>query len=195
MKIIRKILAAAALTVVLSACDVVSQASSAYNMTQCEYSYNSISNLTVSGVNFSKGLSLTQLATATSLLNGNAKSIPMNFTLNMDVKNPNMTAASLSGLQYVVNIDDINFTSGALNQAINIASGETQTLPVTIGFDLAEVISNNSKDAVLNIAKNFVGIGSKESKVTVQLKPSFNVGGQTITSPVYIPLSFSFGGK
>lgn len=179
---------------VLASCDVVNQAGSAYNMTQCDYSYNSISNLNISGIDFSKTPSLTQLATATAVLSGNAKSIPMNFTLNLDVNNPNTLAAALSGLQYIVNIDDINFTSGSINQPINIPGGQTKTIPVAIGFDLAEVITNNSKDAVVNIAKNFAGIGNKESKVTVQLRPSFNVGGRTITSPVYIPVSFSFGG-
>jgi hypothetical protein len=56
-------------------------------------------------------------------------------------------------------------------------------------------MKSHSKSAVENIVKNFIGIGSEPSKVTVQLKPSFRVGEQLFSSPLYIPVSFSFGGK
>lgn len=177
-------------------CDTLgSSLMGAYNMTQCEYNYKSISNLTLSGMNLSKGISAANLPAIISLLNGNASSIPLNFTLNMDVKNPNQTAAAFSGLQYIISIDDMEFTTGQVNQSMNIASGTSQNLPITIGVDLATLMKNNSKTAVGNIAKNFLGIGSEKSNVTVQLKPTFMVGGTPITSPVYIPVSFSFGGK
>jgi LEA14-like dessication related protein len=101
----------------------------------------------------------------------------------------------LNGLQYVVSINDIRFTTGSVNQALNIAAGQTQTLPLSIGIDLATLMKNNSKDAVLNIAKNLVGIGSQKSNVSIQLKPTFMIGTVPVTSPIYIPVSFSFGGS
>ena len=101
----------------------------------------------------------------------------------------------LHGLQYIVSIDDIKFTSGTLNKSLNIPSGETQTLPLTIGIDLATLMKNNSKEAITDIAKNFIGIGSKKSNVTVQVKPTFLIGNAPITSPTYIPVNFSFGGN
>ena len=183
------------LAVILSGCDVSKEVAGAYNMTQCKYEYNSISNLTVSGMNLSSGLSATNVLKLTSILSGQASSIPMDFTLNLNVKNPNQTAAAMHGMQYIISIDDIQFTTGSVNQSMNIAAGGTQTLPLTIGVDIASLMKNNSKSAVENIAKNFLGIGSSKSKVTVQLKPTFLLGNTPITSPVYIPVSFSFGGK
>lgn len=170
----------------------------AYNMTQCQYSYKSISNLSVSGINLSSGanaLSAVNLAKLTTLLSVSSSSIPLNFTVNMNVQNPNQTSALLSGLQYNVKIDGINFTNGTLNQAINIPAGGTQSIPLTVGVDVASLMKSNTQSSVLNIVKNFVGIGSQESTVSVDLKPTFTVGGQAITSPVAIPVSFSFGGK
>ncbi|SHF77439.1 LEA type 2 family protein [Dysgonomonas macrotermitis] len=169
--------------------------SSAYNLTQCEYEYKNISNLTVSGMNLSNGISATNLPKLISILGGTASSIPMNFTLNLDIKNPNTATAALNGLQYVISIDDIQFTTGQVNQALNIAGGSTQTLPLNIGVDLATLMTGDSKNAVQNIAKNFIGIGSQQSNVKVQLKPTFVIAGQSITSPVAIPVSFTFGGK
>ncbi|GAB6008346.1 LEA type 2 family protein [Dysgonomonas reticulitermitis] len=184
------------IALVLAGCSNLQQGlSGTYNMINCEYSYKSISGMSVSGMNLSNGLSITSIPKVTSILTGSATSIPLNFTLNLNIKNPNQSAAMLNGLQYVVSIDDIQFTTGAVNQALNIAAGQTQTLPLSIGVDLATLMKNNSKDAVLNIAKNLVGIGSQKSNVSVQLKPTFMIGTVPVTSPIYIPVSFSFGGS
>ncbi len=192
----KKILALLLVATTFIGCDTIQQGlSSTYNLINCEYNYKSVTNLSVSGMNLSNGLSLTSIPKITSILNGSASSIPLNFTLNLDIKNPNESAAMLNGLQYIISIDDIQFTTGAVNQTLNIASGQTQTLPLAIGVDLATLMKNNSKEAVTEIAKNFLGIGSKKSNVTLQLKPTFKIGNTPITSPVYIPVSFSFGGK
>lgn len=192
----KRILTLFVIAAVLMSCDTVQKSlSSTYNMINCEYNYKSISGLTVSGMNLSNGLSVTSIPKITSILSGSASSIPLNFTLNLDVKNPNESAAALNGMQYIISIDDIQFTTGSVNQALNIEAGQSQTLPLTIGVDLATLMKNNSKDAVVDIAKNFIGIGSKKSNVKVQLKPTFMIGSVPVTSPAYIPVSFSFGGN
>ncbi|MFV0312531.1 MAG: LEA type 2 family protein [Dysgonomonas sp.] len=192
----KRILALLLVVTTLVGCDSVQQGlRSTYNLINCEYSYKSITGLTISGMNLSNGLSLTSIPKITYILSGTATSIPLNFTLNVNVKNPNESAALLHGLQYIVSVDDIEFTTGSINQTLNIASGQTQTLPLTIGVDLATLMKNNSKDAVTEIAKNFLGIGSKKSNVSLQLKPTFMIGNTPVVSPMYIPVSFSFGGN
>ena len=192
----KRILALLLVVTTLVGCDSVQQGlRSTYNLINCEYSYKSITGLTISGMNLSNGLSITSIPKITSILSGTATSIPLNFTLNVNVKNPNESAALLNGLQYIVSVDDIQFTTGSINQTLNIASGQTQALPLTIGVDLATLMKNNSKDAVTEIAKNFLGIGSKKSNVSLQLKPTFMIGNTPVASPMYIPVSFSFGGN
>lgn len=191
----KKILGLILLVSVLFTSCGVGDMTSAYNITQCEYKYKNISNLNISGMNLSNGVSPVYVPKLLSILGGTASSIPMNFTLNLDVKNPNATAAALQGLQYIISVDDVEFTTGQVNHALNIAGGESQTLPLNIGVDLATLMSGNSKTAVQNIAKNFIGIGSEQSNVTVRIKPTFMIAGRAITYPAYIPVSFAFGGK
>ena len=180
----------------LSGCSILqSSLSSAYNLVNCDYKYKSLSNLTISDINVSNGLSALMIPRVLSILSGSATSIPMNFTLNLDVKNPNSGAAAFQAMSYIISIDDTQFTSGNINQAFSVNAGETKALPINIGFDIAELMKSNSRSAVEGIVKNFLGLGNKASEVTVQLKPSFKVGEQTFSSPVYIPVSFSFGGK
>lgn len=181
-------------TIIMVGCDASKSLSGAYNMINCNYNYRSISGLTISGMNLSNGVSLTQIPRITSILTGSATSIPLDFTLNLDVNNPNQSAALFNGMSYILSIDGVQFTTGMVNQTMNIAAGQTQNLPLTIGVDLATLMKNESKDAVTNIAKNFLGIGSKKSEVNLQIKPTFMIGNVPVQSPIYIPVKFSFGG-
>lgn len=180
--------------VTLSGCSVMKDLGGAYNMTQCKYDYNSISQLSLGGIDLSKGVSLTAAPRLLALFAGSTNNMPLNFTLNLNVNNPNQSAALLNGLQYILSIDNVQFTTGSLNQSLNIPAGGSQLLPLNIGLDLATLLKGDTKDAVTTIAKNFIGIGDKQSNVTLQLKPTFMVGSYPVTSPAYIPVSFSFGG-
>ncbi|MDR1745960.1 MAG: hypothetical protein LBR49_01635 [Tannerella sp.] len=176
-------------------CDITKQLQGVYNLTNCDYKYHSISNLKLADINLSNGISALNTVKLLAVLNGSSSSLPLDFTLNMDVHNPNVSEAAFKALHYIIEIDDIEFTNGSVSQSFNVASGETKQLPLNIGVDLAKLISEHSKDAILGIAKNFIGIGNEATNVTVRLKPTFNIGGSLITSPVYVPVKFSFGGE
>jgi len=181
-------------------CDVLNQLSGAYTLTQCKYEYKSITGLSLAGVSLDNISSLSSLnaTNATKLLTAFALpsgSLPLNFTLNLNVSNPNAQAAMLNGLNYILSIDGTEMTQGTINQAINVAAGGSSVLPVSLAFDLKQALSGQSLDAVKNLAFNFAGIGTGQSNVTFQIKPSFNVGGKTVSSPNYIPVSFTLNKK
>ncbi len=180
--------------VMLSGCNAAKELQSVYNLQNCKYKYHSITNLRVADMNLSDGLSVVNAVKLTALLNSSASSIPLNFTLNMDIYNPNPSDAAFQGMQYMIRIDDVDFTTGHISEPFRVESGKTEQLPVHIGVDLAKLIAENSKQTIVNMAKNFIGIGNRRSEVTIQLKPTFNIGGSIIESPVYIPVSFTFGG-
>ncbi|MCD7938503.1 MAG: LEA type 2 family protein [Tannerellaceae bacterium] len=181
--------------ILFQGCNVAKQVGEAYNLTQCTYNYNSVSHLTLAGIDLSHGVGLTAVPQVISFLTGSRSSVPLNLTINLDVTNPNAATAALQGLDYILKIDNIEFTRGAVSQALNVPSGSTRILPVSIGVDLASLLSGDSGNAVQNIVKNLAGISSDKSTVSLQIKPSFRIGNRTVPSPQYIPISFSFGGK
>jgi len=190
-----KLLFSVITVLIISSCDVTKQVGGAYNMVNCKYEFNSVSNLSLAGIDFSRGLSVLQIPQAMTILSGQAKTIPLNFTVNMDVTNPNQSAALLNGLDYILSIDNVQFTTGSVSQSLNIPAGNTNNLPLTIGLDLMTLMQNESKDAVLNIAKNFLGMGDAKTNVSLQIRPTFLIGNHEIPSPVYIPVNFAFGGS
>ncbi|NDV68790.1 hypothetical protein D0T66_14825 [Dysgonomonas sp. 25] len=162
-------------------------------MVNCKYSYNSLSNVSVSGMNLSNGLSLSSIPKLTSILTGTATSIPVDMTVNLDVNNPNASEAFLNGLQYIVTIDNLQLTSGSINERLSVSAGETKTMPINLQLDIAQYLKGDSKDTMVNIIKNIAGIGTEKSNVSIQIKPSFMIGSQQVVSPIYIPVNFTVG--
>ena len=196
----KKFIALWGIVVFLFSCDVAKQLAGAYALTQCKYIFQSITGLTLGGVNLqnvSSISSLNPLAAANLLaaFSSPSGSLPLNFTLNLGVTNPGVQTALLNGANYILEIDGMEMTQGAINNQIQIGSGQQVTLPVTLGFDLKRVMSGKSMDAVKNLAFNFAGIGNNASNVTLKLKPSLVVGGNTVNSPDYIPISFTLNKK
>ncbi|MGL5682942.1 MAG: LEA type 2 family protein [Marinifilaceae bacterium] len=191
----RPILYLFALLFITSCSTVKSGLKSAYNMTQCEYGYNSIADISVGGINFSNGVSLSDLPKAMAVLNSAKTNIPLKFTVNVSVKNPNSTAVDFTGMRYVLEADDIQLVNGSTQQTLNVAPGAVATLPVVVNFNVAQLLTSESGNAVMGIVRNIIGIGNSTSNVRMTLIPSFKVGERTIESPIQIPLSFTLGKK
>ncbi len=184
----------AVIVAITSSCDVARQAQGAYNMVNCKYDFQSLTDVSVAGINTSK-MSMMDAPKIINLLSGSAQSIPVGLTVNLGVTNPNATDAILNGLDYMIAIDGIDITSGSVAQMLDIAPGGTGTLPLAMAFDVATLLKGDTRDAIMGVVRNLIGMGSEASKVTLNIRPSFNVAGYKVTSPVMIPVSFSFGGK
>lgn len=179
-------------------CDVMKQIGGAYNLTQCKYDYNSITNIEVAGVNLgkSKSLSIADIATLSTILGGGSlQNIPFSMVLNLDVLNPNEKAAYLNGLDYEIELNNMEFASGKLDVPLRIEPGKTSVLPLSIGIDLKNLINRYSKDRVATEMSRFIGISPGETKVSVKLWPKVLIGDVPIKSPTYVPVTFVFGGS
>ena len=191
----KRIIALIGIVVVMSSCDVWQQLVGFQQLTQCKYDFNSIAGLTLAGINLQNinslsALNATNLLALTSAFTTKSGSLPLNFTLNLDVTNPGVQTALLNGIGYILEIDGRQMTTGALQQKLQIDGGQKALMPINMAFDLKQVLSGESLETIKNLAFNFAGIGNGESDVTVRLKPSFTIGGRTVESQNYIPVSF-----
>ena len=158
----------------LSSCDVLNQIGGAIQLSQCEYTYNSVADIQLAGINLGNGstISLSNFASISSILTGgNLQTIPFSMTLNMDVKNPNQAAAFLNALEYAIEINEMEFTTGKMDVPLRVEPGQTAVLPLSIGVDLKNLINRYSRDRVAREMSGFLGLSSDETKVTVKLWP------------------------
>ncbi len=172
---------------------------SAFQLKNCQYSYNSITGIKVAGIDCSSTSSMLQLSNLTKIANliaGNFSSLPLEMTVNVNVKNPGEVAAGISNVKYDVAIDELNIASGDLQKAFRVEPGKIAVLPVGIKTDLANLLNADNRAQVVNIVKNFAGINDKASTVKLKLRPTISRGnsGSGITLPA-IPVTFSYNGK
>ncbi|MCK4750595.1 MAG: hypothetical protein KAT15_26235, partial [Bacteroidales bacterium] len=67
--------------------------------------------------------------------------LPLDFTLNIEAKNPNPATAALNKLEYLAFIDDVEIAKGTLNQRIEIpANGGIEIIPLRFSIDLIEIL-------------------------------------------------------
>ncbi|MDR1516671.1 MAG: hypothetical protein LBS52_00980 [Dysgonamonadaceae bacterium] len=194
----KKLILVLASVFTLSSCTVLEQVAGAFNFSQCEYTYNSLSGIQLAGINIgdASSLSLVNLTKIATILSGKSlQTIPFNMTLNLNVKNPNVGVAALEAMDYAISINEMDFTSGKLDVPVRIEGGQTKVIPISIGTDLMKLINRYSQDRVASEMGSFFGIKSGETKVTVKLWPSILVGSTPVKSPAAIPIVFNFGGK
>lgn len=194
---ISKLLTCIVLVLTLNACSVVNQIGSAFTLSQCEYTYNSVDNIQVAGLDLGNAstISISKIASLSTLLSGGLQTIPFNMTLNMNVKNPNSTVAALNSLDYSIELNDMELSEGKMDIPIRIEPGQEAVLPISIGTDLKALMNRYSRDKVAHAMTSFLGVTNEPTKVTVKLWPKVNVGGTPIKVPAPIPVEFTFGGE
>jgi hypothetical protein len=139
-------------------------------------------------------LNLAQAARITQSYAGG--SLPLSLIVNVDVKNPNGTAAAMNSMEWIMLIDDREIVDGVMNDRIDIApNGGISKLPIRISTDLRKVLSNMPTEDAVNMGLGLSGSGNKPTRITLKVKPSILVGQTLIKYPGYIKVNHEFGNQ
>ncbi len=179
--------------VVLGSCKTLMSYTSILN---CDFRMESLKNPTVAGISVNSIKSFSDLSflqagkITTAYLGGN---IPLDFTLNMEAKNPNTTEARMAQFDWIVNIDDIQIATGTNHSEYVIPGNEGKAIiPLKISVNLLDVINKDSKDALVNFGLNLADASDKPTRVKLQIKPTVYVGSIPVSYPSYINLGTEF---
>lgn len=164
---------------------------------KCDFRLATVENTNLGGVNVQQIRSITDLnfSQAARITQAYASgSLPLSLTLNIDVKNPNATPASMNNLEWIMLIDDREIVDGVVNDKIEIApNGGVSTLPIRISTDLRKVLSGIPAEDAVNMGLGLSGSGNKPTRITLKVKPSILVGQTVLRYPGYIKVNQEFG--
>ena len=176
----------------LSSCGVLTQVAQMANFANCNFNFNSVNQIQMLGVNLSKGmtkqdLDVRQLLSLTNALMN--RSLPVSFNVNVDVKNPNPIAASMTKMDYIVSLNGKEVINTTMNNSVNVPANSTSMVSIPITTDLFQLFSNESADAIVNLAFKLAGASSDPVNVELKVKPYININGQQLPYPNYITLN------
>jgi LEA14-like dessication related protein len=193
MKLNRIILALLVVAFTYQSCDILKQMVS---FTKCEFKMNSLSNARLANVMVQNKKSysdftITDVANVTKSLVGGK--LPLTFDLNIEVKNPNTTPASMQKMEWRVFLDDIQMAEGVMDQKVSIQPGANQIIPLSVAVDLKKVFNNETKNALINLGLNLTDAGGYPTRVRLDIKPTIYVGSFALAYPGYFSLKKEFG--
>jgi LEA14-like dessication related protein len=159
---------------------------SALQIVNCKYDIEGVSNPTVAGVNLNNIANISQIK-AMDLVKLTAafatKNFPLNVTINIKATNPGSMAATVQRLDWAIDLEQKEILNGAVNQTISVpANGGSTIIPVSVGTDLFQLFNGKTKDDLLNLAMNIANIGESSSKISIRIKPTVVIGGQSIST-------------
>ena len=128
------------------------------------------------------------------LASGMAKGdLPMDFTADIEVLNPNPAPASLNKLEYIAFIDDVRIAEGYLDKRVDIPpSGGSAVIPLAVSVNLAAMFRKESLNALFNLVLNLSDAGGKPTRFSLKIRPTISVAGREIVYPGYIRISAEF---
>ena len=176
----------------LSSCDVLNQMAQMANFANCTFNFNCVNQIQMLGIDLSKGmtkesLNVSQLLSLTNALMN--RSLPVTFNVNLDVKNPNSIAASMSKMDYILTLNGKQVVSTTMNNSINVPANSSNVISIPVSTDLFELFSGESADAIVNLAFKLAGANSNPVNVGIKVKPYITIGNQQLAYPDYITLN------
>lgn len=180
----------------LSSCEIISnianQAAQMYNLTNCTFNLNNVSDIEMLGINLSKGMSkddlnVTQLLSLTNALM--QKKLPVSFNVNLDVNNPNSIAAAMAKMDYIISLNDKQVVSTTLNKGFNIPANSKGSVAIPITTDLFQLFSGETADAIVNLAFKLAGASNDPVNLGVKVKPYISINNHQLAYPDYINMS------
>jgi len=179
-------------TMGLVSCDVLNQVAQMANFANCTFNFNSVNQIQMLGINLSKGMSRESLNITQGLALINAisnRSLPVTFNVNLDVRNPNSIAASMSKMDYILTLNGKQVVSTTVNNSISVPANSSNTITIPVTTDLFQLFSGESADAVVNLAFKLAGASSDPVNVGLKVKPYISINGQQLAYPDYISMN------
>lgn len=166
-----------------------------FNFAKCKFRYTNITKTQLAGVDVTKVMNYQDLNfTDAAKVGANLAQgrLPLNFTINIQVNNPNAEKAALNKLDWIAFIDNKELVNGVLNQRVEVAPGQTATLPLTVNADLIQAFKGESKDKLPGYAFGLANQDGTPRRVGMKVKPTITVAGASFAYPGWITLSQEF---
>ena len=181
-------IAVLAAMVILAGCSALSGLT---NFAKCNFDFNSVTDVTLCGINVNTKKSVKDFNVTDALKLANAftsKSFPLALNVNVDVKNPNTTTARLDGFDYILWIDDVKMTAGSMSKQVSVGANQKVTMPVNFTVDLVDILKSESRDKLVSFGCGLATNNADASRVKLSIKPYFTIGGSVMKFPTYITI-------
>ena len=189
----RKLIIFTSTILLVSGCAILSELTA---LTKCEFSFHSAQDPSVCGIDISSRRSYSDFSfldgqiIASNILKG---TLPFAITVNVEVTNPGAVTAAVNSIEWIAFIDDVQVAAGVVSERIEVAPGGGRSMiPIGIRTDLFNYLEGDSPRTMLNFALNLMDAGGQPTRLSMKIKPSVLIGGQSLNYPGFFTISKEF---
>ena len=186
-----KMMLSLCLCLLLAACGTLQMMK---NLASCGFRLENVGSINALGIDFTgkrsfNDFGLLDVAKVTKSLVDNQ--LLLNFTANVQVKNPNEQPAGMQKFDWILLVDSKEVLTGTLNQAVRIEPNQTATVALPLSIDLKKLFANQDREQTFSLAFNLAEKGADSDRIQIKIRPYLNIGSVQIPSP-YLTLSKNF---
>jgi hypothetical protein len=115
------------------------------------------------------------------------KDIPIRARLNFGINNPGSKAIEINQFDYIILFKGQELVNGTTDRRINISPDETTIVPIMIMANIYSILSDkNTRQEIFSYLRG--ANSSKNSLISIKIRPSIRVGNKLIKYPGYITI-------
>lgn len=186
----KKIALLTTLVLLFSGCSILSEMTA---LKKCEFRLHSLQQPALCGIDVSQKRTWTDFnfmegqVILAKLLN---KSLPLEITVNVEVRNPGTNLAAVNSIQWVSFLDDLQLAQGAVEERVEVPpSGGVNTIPIRVRIDLIDYLEGENPRAMLNFALTMFNAGDRSSQISMKIKPTVLIGSRSVQYPDYFTIT------
>ncbi len=181
----KRIFAAVAVAlVVLTGCTAMQELAA---LRSCTFEFAGVSDVRLVGIEIGPGASFNSLGMAdaarlaAALL---AKQVPLEMVAHVDATNPaaNKVDARMVNLDWKLFVEQHQALTGRVAEAVSIAPGHTEDVPLAVRIDLVQLSSGGARD-IFDVALAIAGQGVVRKDLRLELVPTI----ETSMGPIRYP--------
>lgn len=185
--------------IIIQSCGVNQQARQIKALGKCTYKIKSADNISVAGTDVKKLLNDQNInigslpGLALGLLR---RDVPLKARLNLEITNASPDLAAINEFEYKILINKQELANGFVNQEVNVAPGQSTTVPVDMVVNLYPFVSNGQ---IMSDITEFLQAGKngteKKGILTLKIRPSIKVAGALVKYPAFITIDKEISSK
>ena len=165
-------------------------------LAKCQFRIDSVTNTKLAGVSIENIKSFSDLGISEAAAVTKAfvlGRLPLDFTLNLQVKNPNKQRAAMNKFEWIAMVDESELLNGIVTKRVEVEpEGGISTIPLNISVNIKEILTKLSKSQLLNFGFGLSDSQKKPTRVALKLKPSIMVGSKSLSYPGWITVKREF---
>ncbi|MCL2327866.1 MAG: LEA type 2 family protein [Bacteroidetes bacterium] len=159
------------------------------NLKDCSYNVVGITSISAGSVDIDgktsfKDFNANDVASLSKLLMN--KQLPISFTANIAVFNPNDKPAALQSLDWILFVKNQEMARGFLPNTITINPREKIIVEIPVNTDLSKLLSAYTMQELSAMIFSFSSKKAFKDDVKLKIRPAVQVGKKYIKAPAYV---------